>query len=71
MQLVMRDYSCRLWVRLGDELYMITLTDSAASVKPPWVVTANFGVFAINVVETLSRGAILSIVKLKVDVFRR
>lgn len=67
IQLVMRDYSCRLWVRLGGQLYFMTLTDSAASVQPPWVITANFGAFAIEMIESSSRGAILEIVKLMME----
>jgi hypothetical protein len=67
VELVMRDYSCRLWVRLGGQLYVVALTDSAASVQPPWVVTANFGVFAIEVIETSSRVAMSRKAKLMID----
>lgn len=50
---------------------MMTSTDSAASAQPPWVVAANFGVFAIEKIETPLRGALLDILKPKIYAFRR
>lgn len=43
-RLVMQDNTCRLWARLGSGLYVTTHTDSAASVRRPWAMTADFGV---------------------------
>lgn len=51
MQLEVRDYSCGLWQMLSGELYMMTVTDSAASVQPRRFMTASFGVFAIEEIE--------------------
>lgn len=67
MQLVMRGHSCKLWVRLGGQLYVMTLTDSAASVQPPWVAMANFGIFEIEEIEASSRGTKFRIMKLLID----